>query len=51
MAIIKEIIASNKVVCLEAVELYPLLDTKGNKMAETGFEILEEITPCIEDAC
>jgi hypothetical protein len=29
------------VVCLEVVEVNPLLDTKGNKMAETAFEVLE----------
>jgi hypothetical protein len=28
------------VVCLEVVEVNPL-DTKGNKMAETAFEVLE----------
>jgi arginase len=44
----KRIIASGKVICLEVVEVNPLLDTKGNKMAETAFEILEQITPCIE---
>ncbi len=44
---IKEIIASNKVVCLEFVEVNPLLDTKGNVMAETAFEILDEVTSSI----
>ncbi len=38
------IFASNKVVCLEIVEINPLLDTHGNKMAETAFEILDKIT-------
>jgi len=47
--IVKGIIASRKVICLEVVEVNPLLDTKGNKMAETAFEILEAVTPCIED--
>lgn len=42
--IIKLLIASEKVVCLEFVEVNPLLDTKGNKMAETAFEILDEVT-------
>ena len=41
---IKQLIASGKVVCLEFVEVNPLLDTKGNKMAETAFEILDEVT-------
>jgi arginase len=44
MAIINRIIASNKVVCLEFVEINPLLDTKGNKMAETAFSVLDEVT-------
>jgi arginase len=45
-AIINQIIKS-KVVCLEVVEVNPLLDTKGNKMAETAFEVLEQITSTI----
>ena len=43
-AIMNQIITSKKVVCVEFVEVNPLLDTKGNKMAETAFEILDEIT-------
>ena len=42
--IINQIIKSRKVVCIEVVEVNPLLDTKGNKMAETAFEVLEQIT-------
>ena len=42
--IINQIIESKKVVCLEVVEVNPLLDTKGNKMAETAFEVLEAVT-------
>jgi arginase len=42
--IINQIIRSKKVVCVEVVEVNPLLDTKGNKMAETAFEVLEAIT-------
>jgi arginase len=44
IAIINQIIESKKVVCLEVVEVNPLLDTKGNKMAETAFEVLEAVT-------
>ena len=33
---------SPKVVCLEVVEVNPLLDHKGNKMAEVTFDILED---------
>lgn len=43
-AMLKQIVASQKVACIEFVEINPLLDTKGNKMAETAFEILEEFT-------
>lgn len=41
---ISRIIFSKKVVCIEVVEVNPLLDTKGNKMAETAFQVLEAIT-------
>jgi len=42
--IINQIIRSKKVVCVEVVEVNPLLDIKGNKMAETAFQVLEAIT-------
>jgi len=32
------------VVCFEICEVNPLLDTKGNRMAETAFGVLEKIT-------
>ncbi|PKB15332.1 arginase [Flavobacterium sp. 5] len=44
IAIVNQIIQSKKVVCIEFVEVNPLLDTKGNKMAETAFQVLEAIT-------
>ena len=44
IAIIDEIIKTKKVVCIEVVEVNPLLDTKGNKMAETAFQVLEAVT-------
>lgn len=37
---ISEFLKTNKVVCLEFTEVNPLLDNKGNKMAETAFDIL-----------
>jgi arginase len=46
--IINGIIKSNKVVCVELVEVNPCLDNKGNKMAETAFEVLADITKTIE---
>ena len=42
--IINRFIETDKVVCLELVEINPLLDTKGNRMAETAFEVLDAIT-------
>lgn len=47
-SIINHIIASNKVICLEIVEVNPTLDNKGNVMAETAFEVLNEVTKKIE---
>lgn len=46
--IINQFIASKKVTCVEFVEVNPLLDLKGNKMAETAFEVLEEVTKAIK---
>ena len=43
IAIIKQIMDTGKVVCLEVVEINPLLDNKGNKMAETAFEVVDAI--------
>jgi arginase len=34
---------SNKIACFEMVEINPLLDDKGNVMAETAFSILEKV--------
>lgn len=45
--IINKLIETQKVVALEFVEINPLLDTKGNKMAETAFFILDQITNTI----
>lgn len=42
--IINKIIKSNKVICLEFVEVNPLLDYKGNKMGETAFMVLDQVT-------
>ncbi len=42
--IINRIIDSGKVACLEVAEVNPLLDNKGNKMAETAFEVFEAVT-------
>lgn len=41
--IIQRLLHDLPVVCLEFVEVNPLLDNKGNKMAETAFEILDAI--------
>lgn len=39
--IINKTIESNKVVCIEIVEVNPCLDNKGNAMAETAFEVMQ----------
>ena len=39
--LINDILKSEKVCCLELVEVNPLLDEKGNKMAEAALSILE----------
>lgn len=41
---IKSLLDTQKVVCLELTEVNPLLDTRGNVMAETAFDILNEVT-------
>lgn len=48
IAIINQLIASKKVVSVEFVEVNPLLDFKGNKMAETAFEVLDAVTKTIK---
>jgi len=46
--IINAFVATKKVASLEFVEVNPLLDFKGNKMAETAFEVLDEVTKTIK---
>lgn len=43
MQIIDTLLATKKVCCIEFTEINPLLDNKGNKMAETAFEVLNHI--------
>ncbi|ERJ59191.1 arginase [Sphingobacterium paucimobilis] len=40
--LLKNLTDSGKVQCLEVVEVNPLLDSQGNKMAEVAFDILEK---------
>ncbi|NQY04910.1 MAG: arginase [Flavobacteriaceae bacterium] len=49
IAIINQLLVSEKVACVEFVEVNPLLDFKGNKMAETAFEVLSEVTDKIQE--
>lgn len=42
--IITQIIDSEKVACLEICEVNPLLDEKGNRMAEAAFDVLDHLT-------
>lgn len=46
--IINRLLESKKVACVEFVEINPLLDFKGNKMAEVAFDILEKVTEKIK---
>lgn len=48
-AIMTLCIASQKVVCMEICEVNPLLDTKGNKMAETAFDVWAKVTEKLEE--
>jgi len=41
---------SGKVVCMEWAEINPLLDNKGNLMAETAFKVLDQISEKISRA-
>ena len=47
--IINGFINTQKVVAVEFVEVNPLLDFKGNKMAETAFEVLDAVTKTIKE--
>jgi arginase len=44
MQIIDLFLATKKVACIEFTEINPLLDNKGNKMAETAFQVLDHIS-------
>lgn len=46
--IINGLLKSPKTICFEVVEVNPLLDDKGNKMAEIAFEIIKEAYNIIE---
>ena len=48
MQIFDGLIASQKVKCIEFAEINPLLDNKGNRMAETAFQVLSHISKLIE---
>jgi len=42
-AIIQHFMNLEKTACLEFVEINPLLDNKGNRMAETAYEVLKDL--------
>jgi len=46
--IIKAFVKTKKVVCFEVVEVNPTLDNRGNRMAETAFDVLKETTNAIQ---
>ncbi len=47
MKIIDQFVATKNVCCIEFTEINPLLDNKGNKMAETAFQVLDHISKTI----
>jgi len=47
--LINTLLNSNKIACLEVVEINPCLDNKQNTMAETAFRILESAVSVIEN--
>ena len=46
--IITQFQSTGKVKCIEFTEINPLLDNKGNKMAETAFVVLDQISKNIQ---
>lgn len=46
--LLSQLIHTLPVCCLEVAEINPLLDTKGNFMAETAFTIVDEATQSLE---
>lgn len=47
-ALLRGLVQMGKTVCFEVVEVNPLLDNRGNKMAEVAFDILQDVTKDIE---
>lgn len=47
--LLQEFVRMGKLVCIEIVEVNPLLDKQGNKMAEVTFDILEQVVRMIEE--
>ena len=43
LSVIELFISTGKTTCLEIAEINPLLDNKGNKMAETAFDVLAKL--------
>ncbi|GDX44560.1 arginase [Bacteroidota bacterium] len=48
MQIFDAFLLSNKITCIEFAEINPLLDNKGNRMAETAFQVLAHISRRLE---
>jgi arginase len=47
LEIMKGLVSSNKVCCIEFVEINPCLDEKQNEMAEVAYEIVEKLVKAI----
>ncbi|MCH5719210.1 arginase family protein [Niabella hibiscisoli] len=47
LKLLQEFAKAEQLICLELVEVNPLLNKQGNQTAEIAFSILEEITPLL----
>ena len=48
ISIFDALMHSKKIICIEFAEINPLLDNKGNRMAETAFQVLAHVSRCVE---
>lgn len=50
LSIIRHLLTDERICCLEFTEVNPLLDEKGNAMAEAAFRILEQVVKSMKKA-
>ncbi|UTW64582.1 arginase [bacterium SCSIO 12741] len=48
--LLSTIVKETKLLCMEFVEINPLLDNKGNHMADVAFDLLKDLTQLITDS-